>query len=234
VALLASPAFAQQQRQRGQGQGQGQRQGGFGGGMGGGGLAMLLLNESVQKELKLDEVQVAKTKDAVSAVQKAHAEDFTKLRDVDQAERPAKQRELNKTVSDEILKGCGDILKAEQIKRLNQIELQNAGTAAFTRPEVEKGLSLKDEQKEKIKTISEETTKALRELQPMRGQGGQGGGQGNFAANAEKRAAINKEAKEKIQGVLTDEQKTAWKDMTGDAFTVVMPMGRRPMNPPTN
>ena len=50
VALLSGPAFAQGGR------------GGFGM-MGGGGIAMLIGNESVQKELKLDDTQVTKAKE---------------------------------------------------------------------------------------------------------------------------------------------------------------------------
>src|SRR6516165_6261652 len=50
VALLAGPAFAQ-----GGGRGFGM--------MGGGGVAMLIGNESVQKELKLDDAQVTKAKE---------------------------------------------------------------------------------------------------------------------------------------------------------------------------
>ena len=52
VALLASPALAQ-------GQGRG-----FGMG-GGGGLAVLIGNDSVQKELKLDDKQIEKAKEFV-------------------------------------------------------------------------------------------------------------------------------------------------------------------------
>src|SRR5947207_1411905 len=51
VALTAGSSLAQDKK--------GKKQGGFGGGFGGGGLAMLLANESVQKELKLTDDQAA-------------------------------------------------------------------------------------------------------------------------------------------------------------------------------
>jgi hypothetical protein len=197
-ALLATPALAQ--RQRGQG-----------------GLGGLLLNESVQKELRIEAEQAGKVKEAVQQVQEKHKDDFDKLRDLPQEERRAKSRELSRTVSEETLKAVSVILKPEQVKRLKQIELQQDGTQAFSRPEVEKALGLKDDQKEKLKAIAEEYSRERRELT----QGG------NAEANREKIAALRKQTQERVQGVLTDDQKKSWKELTGDPFEVVR---RRPDN----
>jgi hypothetical protein len=200
VIVLAQPSLAQQ-RQRGRGQGQG-------------GVGGLLTNPSVQKELKLDEDQTTKIKEAVQQVRDKHKDDFAKLQDLGQDERPAKQRELNQTVAKETMAAVSNILKPEQLKRLHQIELQQAGTRAFTMPEVEKALTLTAEQKEKIKSIAEDSNKEMRELR----QGGQ--------SNQEKIAALRKETNDKVQAVLTDEQKKTWKDLTGEPFT--MQRARRP------
>jgi len=203
VALLAGPSLAQQQRQRGQG--------------GQGGVATLLLNESVQKELKIESEQATKVKDAVQKVQDAHKDEFAKLRDLGQEERATKARELNQTVTTEVLAGVADILKPEQIKRLKEIELQQAGARAYARPDVQKALNLTDEQKEKLKTITEESAKQRRELT----QGG------NAQGNREKLTALGKDTGEKVQAVLTDEQKKTWKDLTGEPFQLAR---RRPNN----
>lgn len=204
AALLAQPAFAQ--RQKGQGRG----------GMQQGGVGRLLDNEGVQKELKMDADQVEKTKAAVQKVREQHQDEFTQLRDLSQEERATKSRELTKVVSTETFKAIGEILKPEQIKRLKQIELQQAGSQAFTRPEVEENLKLTAEQKDKIKTISDDAAKERRELFQAGGGGGKGGGQ----ANREKMAALTKQTTEKIQAVLTDEQKKTWQDLTGEPFQV--------------
>src|SRR5690242_6516035 len=128
VIALAAPALAQQ-RQRGQrGQFAGRGQGGF---------AMLIDNESVQKELNLDKDQVDKAKEAVQKVRDAHKDELAKLQDLGQDERRQKGQELSRTISEESLKALGDILKPEQVTRLKQIELQQAGDRAFTRPDVE-------------------------------------------------------------------------------------------------
>src|SRR5262245_51252276 len=111
VVLLASPALAQQ-RQRGQ-------RGQFGGG---GGFALLLQNEGVQKELKLDQQQLEKTKEAVQNVQEKNRDALAKLADLNQEERRGKAQELNRAISQQTLSAVSPILKPDQLKRLKQIE----------------------------------------------------------------------------------------------------------------
>jgi hypothetical protein len=216
TVVLASPAFAQR---RGQGQGQGGR----GPGGPGGGIAGLLQNESVQKELKFDKEEADKVKDAVQKVRDKHADEFAKLRDMPQEERRQKSQELNKTVSDETLAAVSSILKADQMKRLKQIELQQAGVQAFTRPDVQKALTLTDEQKDAIKTIDEEAAKKRQELFQQGGSRRQaGGGQGQSQM-----ATLRKETLERVQKLLTADQKKVWKDLTGDTFEIQRGQGRR-------
>lgn len=224
AALAANPSFAQ--RQPG-----GQGRGGFGG-AGQGGVANLIRNEAVQKELKMDKEQTDKATEAVKKVTDKHAEEFTKLRELAQEERRTKTTELTKIVSEETLVALGEVLKPEQMKRLKQIELQRAGVAAFTRPEVEKALAFNDEQKGKVKAIADESATKMRELMGAagRGQGGQGGARGargaggaggargGAAPDQAKITALRKEMSEKVMLVLNDDQKKTWKDMTGGAF----------------
>jgi hypothetical protein len=190
-----------QRGQRGQRPQQGQRPGA-------GGLGALLENESVQKELKLDQEQVDKVKGAIQKVQEKHRDDFAKLRGLPQDEQRAKRQELSRAVSTETLAAVSEILKPDQLKRLKQIELQESGAQAFNRPDVQKALNLKDEQKEQIKTLTESAARDTRELR----QGGGGAGA------REKMAAMRKQTLDKVQALLTDEQKKSWKELTGEPF----------------
>jgi hypothetical protein len=232
AVLLAGPALAQdQQRQRGQGGQRGQR----GGGMGG--IGRLIGNESVQKELNLDPSQVEKAQSAVREVREKHRDEFAKLRDLSQEERRDKMRDLNRSVGAEENAALDTVLRPEQMKRLKQIELQQMGAQAFARAEVEKALNLTDDQKSKIKTINDDAQKEMRELfQAGGGGGGQGqagrqgrGGQGGGGqgANREKIDSLRKETMEKVQSVLTEDQKKSWKELTGTPFHMQMPE-RRP------
>jgi hypothetical protein len=220
--LLAGPALAQRQR----GQGQGQQ-----GGPGGGGLGALVQNESVQKELKVDTGQATKLKEAVTKVQDQHKDDFAKLRGLSQEDRRAKGEELSQTVSEETLKAVSGILNEDQTKRLKQIDLQQAGVRAFSRPDVQLALKLTDEQKDALKTIAEDLAKQQRELfQGGRGQGGAGRGQSGGrgqGGGGDRVAALRKESLDRVQKMLTAEQKKTWKELTGAAFEIQRSQGRR-------
>src|SRR5439155_18323809 len=110
---------------------------------------------------------------------------------------------LNKTVSEEQMKALSDILSADQIKRLKQISLQTRGAQAFADAEVQKELKLTDDQKDKIKTINDD---ARQEMQTLFQPGG------DREEAQKKMTALRKETMEKVMGVLTDDQKKAWKD----------------------
>jgi hypothetical protein len=177
------------------------------GGMGfGGGLGFLAQNPSVQKEIKVTDEQKDKLKDAMTKVREDHKDDFAKFRDLSQEEK----QKLMKTFSDESDKALGKVLDDKQMKRLRQIGLQQQGAAAFGNPEVQKKLKLADDQKEKIKAINEEAGAKQRELF-----------QGGFNEETRtKMMELRKETMEKVNGVLKDDQKKAWKEMTGEPFEV--------------
>ncbi|HEY7314755.1 MAG TPA: hypothetical protein VH643_35735 [Gemmataceae bacterium] len=197
VAMASSAALAQeQQRQR-----QRQRPGGGAGGGFGGGTTFLLQQESVQKELKLSEEQVKKIKE----LSEKQRESFRGLRDLSQEERRTKLQEAAKANE----KAVGEILKPEQLKRVKQISLQRQGGRALSNPEIAKALNLTSEQTDKIKKIQEEARAG-------RGQRGQGGRLDEEARK--KLEEARKATNEKIMSVLTAEQKTKLKEMTGEPF----------------
>ncbi len=212
AVLLAVPALAQPPRS--------------GGGRGemGGGAAMLLLSKGVQDELKLTADQIEKARDAVAKIQEKHKDDFGKLRDLAAEERRTKSQELIKSVSDEILKALGDVLKPEQTKRLNQIALQQLGVDALLD---EKTLKLTEDQQKKIKTLRDDADKERRDLFQNTPRGG-----GDFRETMQKVADLRKTTLGKAVDVLDPTQKKAWKDLTGDPFEVKFDAppggGRRP------
>lgn len=190
-----------------------QGRGGFGGGMGS--PAMLLGNKSVQKELNLTDEQIEKAGAIATEMREKMQE---KMQDIPQEERrekmPAIMAELNK----EVMKSVKEVLKPEQATRLDQIAIQAAGLQAFARPDVAAKLKVTDEQKEKIKAIQEESGAAMREIF-------QGAGDDREGA-MKKIAELRKETFEKAVALMSDDQKKAWKEMTGKPFTVVQE--RRP------
>jgi Spy/CpxP family protein refolding chaperone len=214
AVTMVGMASAQEQQQRRQRGGAGQPGGGFGGMTRGGSAAMLLANESVQKELKITDDQKAKIKE-FSDTQRA------KMREAFGGGQPdrEKMQEVFKASAEAGDKFVKENLNPDQQKRIKQIQYQTMGLTAFTNEDVQKALKLTDEQKEKLKGLNEEMRKDMGEL-----------GRGFDAETQQKRRTITKEYTTKATDSLTADQKTAWKDLTGEPFELKMDAnaGRRP------
>jgi len=193
VALIAAPAAAQ-------------GRGGFG--RGGGGYAMLLGNASVQKELKLDDQQVAKAKELS---EKITEETNKKLEGLEGQERFQKMREIGPEINASAIKSAGDFLKPEQVTRLKQIRHQVMGAMAFSDPEIAQKLNLTDAQKTEIQEIGQ----AARDKFPSREDF-----QSDREAAMKKMQEINKETLSQITAKLNDEQQKTWKGLTGEPFEI--------------
>ncbi|MBV9122850.1 MAG: hypothetical protein JO112_05805 [Planctomycetes bacterium] len=170
----------------------------------------LLQSEAVQKELNLTDDQVQQIQKIAAGSREKHRDDFQKLRDVEEADRPMKLQELRKTMNDEDAKALAGLLKPEQEKRLKQLTIQREGYRAFSDPEVQKELNLTDDQKTQIQTITTDAGKETRDLF-------QGGGAPSQDSR-KKMQEIQKQTTEKVQSVLTDTQKKTWKELTGEPF----------------
>ena len=105
-------------------------------------------------------------------------------------------------------KALKEVLNEQQHARLSQIQLQLRGIRAFTDEQVQTRLKITPEQKESITSIVEDSDKERRELF------GKGGG----GFDREKSDAITKEARAKVDGVLSADQRKAFRQMTGPEF----------------
>jgi hypothetical protein len=195
VALIAGPAAAQ-------------GRGGFGRG---GGLAQLLANASVQKELKLDDQQVEKAKEAAEKIQGEMREKRQGLQDLSAEERQTKMAELTRESNAMALKAAGEFLKPEQITRLKEISYQQRGAQAFSDPEVAQKLNLTDSQKTAIREIEQ----AAREKMPSREDF-----QSDREAAMKKSAEVTKETLTQAVAKLNDEQQKTWKELLGAPFEI--------------
>jgi len=208
VVLSISPAQAQ-----------GQGRGGFGMG-GGGGAAGLLSNKGVQEEIKATSSQAEKLDSFAQNLREKQREQFQKLQDLSQEDRREKMQELTRNANAEVRKGVADILKPEQVKRFEQIQLQQAGVAAFATPRVQEDLKLTDDQKAKVRQINEDLAASVREAMQ--------GGQSDRAAAMQKVTELRKQGLEKVTAMLSDDQKSSWKELIGSPYEVKFE--RRPNN----
>jgi Spy/CpxP family protein refolding chaperone len=205
VLLAASPAFAQ--RQRGPG--------------GRGGFEMnatqLLGMEKVQEELKITDDQKAQF---TKITDKYKEEMATARKDMNRE----KMGELRKAETEEIDKAVPTVLKADQVKRLKQLEVQASGLRALSKENVQTSLKLTDAQKKSIKDSTDELTKDVQEMFQSAG-----GDRTKMAEMFTKIQGMQKEALEKAVNSLNDDQKKEWKELNGAKFEFpARTGGRRP------
>jgi len=229
VVLVTTPALAQR----------GGRGGGFG--QGGQSIGTLAQNKSVQDEVKITEDQAKKITEAITKLREGDLkDDYAKLgggrggrrgggggggAQVTPEERAAARKKVNEAEE----KAVKTVLDDKQMKRLEQIHVQQEGLAAFTQDgDVQKALKLTDEQKDKIKAINDDLAKEMREAFGGGGGGGGGRGRGGNPEMLQKIQSLRKEALQNAVKVLNDEQKKTYKDLTGESFEVKPNQGGKP------
>jgi len=122
---------------------------------------------------------------------------------------------LNETVSDEVKKALS--FSAEQSRRFDQISLQAHGLQAFANSTVDEKLKLTNDQKSRIRDIVAATGTSF------------AGAFNKDASEQERRDARNKRAATqnenmtKVMALLTNDQKQAWKELTGEPIEIQYP-----------
>jgi hypothetical protein len=183
--------------------------GSFGPGRMTGGWTMLR-NKSVQHEIRATPEQARRLDALFKEMQAKGRDEATKAREVAPEDRGARFLEFQRGQQGLLRKGLADILKPEQVKRFDQIDVQQAGVGAFAMPRVARALRLTDDQKGQLQKINQEM------FSGMRGAGGDF--QKDTRPPADKVAEARAWGLAKSIAVLTDDQKATWRDLTGEPF----------------
>jgi hypothetical protein len=219
AALMAfsGPSFAQEQGRRGGGRG----------GFGGGGLLMV---PEVQKELKLQQAQI----DLLQGLRRGGGtQDRESLRNLSREERQKRFEAMRAQREKQI----AEILDANQLKRLKQLEIQQQGIRAIARDEVANQLKLSAAQRQQVQTVIQAERDTMRQSfgGGRRGGGGQQGAQpgGQDRQQAFQRMReMRTQNDAKLNAILTDAQKKQFQTMQGPAFQ--FPERRRGRGPRTS
>jgi hypothetical protein len=161
---------------------------------------LLLRQKSVQRELKVSP-GLSKKVDQFTHIQHERFNGVLKL-----GEEQRKQKLMQ--LANENKQFLSVNLTPAQRKRLFQITLQTTGLHELNRPEVAKELNLSEEQQQKFKDLQKQHRKELAEIIHPKGR----------AARNEKLAKLREDTREKIQAILTDEQKAKVREMVGEPF----------------
>lgn len=183
-----------------------------GGGMrmmrGGNNNIMLLARKDVQKDLGLTEDQIGK----LTAIQQGMMDDMRAAFQNGGGDREAMQKQMQEMMK-ATQKKVDEVLTEAQRKRLKEIGIQMQGNRAITDPEVQKALNMTDDQKTKVKALSDKSQEAMQSLmEKMRNQ---------EIDRDEMRASMEKNNKvmdEELAKILTEDQKKALAAMGGKKF----------------
>jgi hypothetical protein len=163
-------------------------------------LHVLIASPAIQAELKLDEEQKKAIDDAAAEARQA----LQGVNQLQQAERQQKNREVRQNLQTKLEKA----LKEEQLKRLNQIDLQQKGALVLNTRETADKVGVTNEQRPKIRALNMELTQTTTKLrQEFKGKELQ-----------DKIAQARAEASAKVVELLTDEQKKSWQALVGEPF----------------
>jgi hypothetical protein len=227
VAALLATVIAMAQPGGG---GQGQRQGGQGGGqrgqrgmmgmMGGPGgqsnSLMLLMREDVKDDIGINSEQNSQLRGLQDGMRDRMMSAFQSAGVTFGGGNRPDPAAMQK-VTEEVMKGINadmaKILKPEQVKRLDEIDLQLAGNRAILREKVQKELGLSADQVSKAKALNEKAQEANRSvMEKARNR------EIEFTQVREINEKNNKALDDELGKLLTDANKAKLKEMGGKPF----------------
>jgi RNA polymerase sigma factor (sigma-70 family) len=189
----------------------------------------LIMNKSVQKELKLTADQMKDLRAGAQKVREKYLEQLANIPvvrgDPSQAGSavempdPKMVAELRNNTDAENKKLLAEVLKPAQVSRLKQIDLQLEGIRALTNKEVARALKLTDDQKGKVKKLFEDINAHALSVAPLpKPDDEKTVKETQMKAHHEAWNEAFKEATGKIPSLLTPEQRRRWEAMTGAPF----------------
>jgi hypothetical protein len=196
-----------------------QQPGSYGPGRGLDSLTLLRL-KCVHREINATPEQARKLDALCDEFLKKGQEEAERVREIPKQDRRAKLLEMQRTRQEDRRKGVAAILKPEQVKRFDQIEIQQRSINAFEIPRVQERLKLTEGQKVQVQEINREMMDSIADL----------------TRRAVRSDDIRKDAAELVRQVfplraqalakcvamLTDEQKATWNDLYGEPFVIVI------------
>lgn len=186
--------------------------------------------EHLRDELKLSEDQASRIGDLPNVIAKGHEEESNEI-EKRQREQGQARTALGARQASELDKALPAVLTPQQRRRLEQIQLQLRGLAAWNDPAVEKDLKLTDDQKAAIKKVRAEAQTKASEVIRQGSRRAFGGDRGDFRKQQRLRerqaAAAYRAALEGAEAVLTPEQQKRWHELTGPPVRLRVNFGGR-------
>ena len=189
-------------------------------------MIRLLGMPEVQRELELVDDQKNKLKTIGDDLRQRMQKEFSGIRDLPQAERQAKFDEMQKkakTWGEEAQKRVEEILLPHQLDRLHEISVQTRGAGALIDPKIQADLGLNDQQKNKLRELTEKTQNEVRGLFEGVRELPEEARRAKMTENREKMQKIIKDASDQAMATLTEQQRTKLEEMKGKKIDIQFP-----------
>jgi hypothetical protein len=177
-----------------------------------GGGSFLVFRDKVQEELKLSDKQVAKILEKFPGYAQETRKVFDKIADLKPEQREKEMHSHRRQAHAKLAALLKETLKAEQLERLRQLELQQHGAFALGRPEIVKDLKITVEQRKQFMGIVQQMQK---KIEPLMREAQSGGNPQEIWPKVMK---IRRDHEGKIEAILSDAQTRQWKKMVGKRF----------------
>ncbi len=178
-----------------------------------GGGPFLVFCDKVQEELKLSDDQKKNLLEKLPDYGQETMKVFEKIKDAKPEEREKELKSHRQKSQEKLAPFLKETLKAEQLKRLQQLELQQEGPLNLLgRPDIGKELKITDEQRKQFMGVVQEMQKKIAPLMKEAQSGG------NPQEIKPKIMKIRREHERRIEAILSDAQQKQWKKMLGKPF----------------
>jgi len=186
-------------------------------GQGGIGQTPWFSNQGVREQLKISPEQYQKLEKSYADYYGRLRTGYTGLDKLSDKERSQKMNELTSTFNTDMMKSSADILTPEQRTRFNQLYTQYRGYDALNDPDIQRKLKMTDEQREQLRKYSTQYNEQMTAVYKDAGS--------NREAAMKRYDALRRQSGERINTLLNDEQRRAWRDITGEPYTFPPPFG---------
>jgi hypothetical protein len=176
----------------------------------------VLLRDAMRDELKLSDEQKEKLDEYLREQLPDIMQFFQSLDGLGHDEKEPKLKAFRQTAQEKLAAVLKATLKEDQLKRLHQVELQQEGPFVLLHgdPKIAKALKVTDAQRRQFVPVMQELQK---KVLPLIKEAESGGNHEEIRSRVMK---IKKEQEDKIEALLTDTQKTQWKELLGKPLAI--------------
>jgi hypothetical protein len=176
------------------------------------------ITAQLRDELKLSEEQATRIDKLPGVIFEGHKEESKQLRKQAKEQEQA-QAALEGRQTAEMAKAMTAVLKPEQRRRLEQLQLQMLGLAAWDDPAVQKALKLTADQQTALKKVRDEARANAEGMMTKAREEASRESRGDFERRRRlqerKAAAAYRAVAERMVALLTPEQQKQWRELTG-------------------